>query len=254
MSRDTDLGPVVDARAFCGSSLFGWKVTPSALLRQMDALGIERSVLVPVKPRGYRFEPENARLSRLAAAHRDRFSAWCRVDPWQRDRALAELRRGLDEGAVGLYLDPLEELCPATSELVSPLVALAAERGRPTMVVGGHVRVSDAWQIGELARRHPDAVIIATSGGQINISGAALGEAETMLAEHPNVLMETSGIYREDFIEDQASRFGAGRILFGSGAPVYDRAHELDRIRLAHLAPEARRQMAAGTARRVFGL
>jgi predicted TIM-barrel fold metal-dependent hydrolase len=100
------------------------------------------------------------------------------------------------------------------------------------------VRVSTAWQIGELAGRHPEVTFVATSGGQINISGIALAEAETMLEEHPNVYMDTSGIYREDFIEDMAKRFGAGRILFGSAAPPLNRDLELRRAQWAHLPEE----------------
>jgi len=244
--RDPLPGPVVDAHAPFGPSLFGRTLSLPALLGEMDALGIDRSLLVPQKPPAYALEPANATARAAAAAHPEELDYWCRVDPWQGEDAASLLEEHLDAGAVGLFLHPLEELFAIEDPLVDPLVRLCAERGRPVMVAGGHVRVSTAWQIGALAARFPEVTFVATSGGQINISGVALAEAETMLAEHPNVLMETSGIYREDFIEDMVARFGPERVVWGSGAPPYHRALELRRVWMAHLAPAQAAVLAAG--------
>jgi predicted TIM-barrel fold metal-dependent hydrolase len=238
----------VDVHANFGASLFGTPVEAATLLREMDALGIEVSVLVPQKPPAYHLGPANQAARAAAAAHPDRLRALCRVDPWQGAEALEELRRGLEQGSVGLFLHPHQELFPISDPMLDPLLALCQEHGAPVMVAGGHVRVSTAWQIGELAGRHPEVVVIATSGGQINISGVALGEAETMLEEHPNVFMDTSGIYREDFIEDMAARFGAGRILFGSGSPPFSRDLEKRRAEWAHLTAPERTQILGGNA------
>lgn len=243
----------VDLHAPFGASLHGHPVTRRDMLRGMDRLGIAVSALVPQKPPGYRLGPATRAALAAAARHPDRFRAWARVDPWQ-PGAAAELAEALDRGACGLFLHPLEELFPVNDPRLDPLLGLCGARRVPAMVAGGHVRYSTAWQIGELAARHPGVTIVATSGGQINISGIALGEAETMLAEHANVLMETSGIYREDFIEDMAKRFGAGRILFGSGAPPYDKALELHRGLWAHLPELDRARILAGNAERLLKL
>jgi len=244
----------IDVHCYLGRSLFGTSSSVGSILRDMDRLDIETSVLVTARPRGYRLEPGNRRVAAAVAANPNRFMGWCRVDPWQGARAVAELRRGVGElGLRGLFLHPWEENFPVDGELVEPLVAAAGELGVPVMVVGGHVRVSTAWQIADLAGRHPTVTFVATSAGQINISGAALHEAEVMLAEHDNVLAETSGIYREDFIEDMAARFGAGRILWGSGSPVFSRAFEIKRGEWAHLNDEDRAAILGGNARRLFG-
>jgi predicted TIM-barrel fold metal-dependent hydrolase len=242
----------IDVHRYLGASLFGAKTTASSILKDMERLGIERSVLVPVKPRRYALEPEVERVARAVEANASRFSGWCRVDPWQRERALKLLERGLDElGLVGLFLHPWQEQFQISSSLVDPLVELSVARRKPVMIVGGHVRVSQALQVAELVGRFPEATFIVTSGGQINISGAALGEAEVLMRENPNVMMETSGIYREDFIEDSMRTFGASRVLWGSASPEYDVDFELHRALWAHVDDGARSALLRDNARRV---
>src|SRR5215203_2725392 len=80
-----------------------------------------------------------------------------------------------------------------------------------------------------------DVTFIATHGGQLSISGLLLANAGRMLRANPNVLMETFGIYREDFIEDTVQELGAERVIFGSNAPYMDQGFETLRVRLAHL-------------------
>jgi len=243
----------IDVHCYLGTSLFGVSSTLSQIIREMDRLGIERSVLAPVKPRRYELGPENRRVARAVAKYPSRFAGWCRVDPWQGSRALEQLRIGFDDlGLSGLFLHPWEEQFQISSHIVDPLVVEAGNRGRPVMIVGGHVRVSLALQIAELARRHPSVTFLATSCGQINISGAALYEAELLLREHSNVLMETSGIYREDFIEDCAKKFGAERVVWGSGSPVYDTDFELKRGCWAHVEEGARHMLLYENALRLF--
>ena len=248
----------IDIHAHIGASLFGDEMTAEALLRRMDRLGIDRGVVIPFKPKGYDLAPENDRVLRAVNAHPDRFRAFLRVDPWQGKDAIAEIERfreAIAAGAIrGLFLHPWEETFPVDAPVVRPILAEADRSGLPVMIAGGHVRVSTAWQIGAVARRFPKLTIIATSGGQINISGAALHEAEVMLREHPNVLMETSGIYREDFIEDIARELGAHRIVFGSGAPIYDLQLELLRVRKAHLPPESIAQISGRNAETLLAL
>jgi predicted TIM-barrel fold metal-dependent hydrolase len=234
-------GPLIDAHAHIGRSLFGVGQSVDDLLASMAQSGIVLSVAVPLKPRDYHLGPENDRVAAAVRAHPDRLRGFVRVDPWQGADALRELRRGLDDlGLVGLYLHPFEEQFAANDEVVFPLVAELRERGLPLLLAGGYPSFSHPSQIGDLAREFPDVTIIATHGGQLNISGLLLADAGRMLRSHPNVIMETSGIYREDFIEDTVAELGPNRVVFGSNSPYMDQAFEVTRVRLAHLDDAAK--------------
>jgi len=93
-----------------------------------------------------------------------------------------------------------------------------------------------------------------THGGQINISGLGQADALEVLRRYANVCIETSGVYRQDFLEDLAGNFGPERVLFGSTSPRMDIRLEIERVRWANLPDEAKEQILAGNASRVFKL
>jgi predicted TIM-barrel fold metal-dependent hydrolase len=253
-ARDAWDGPLFDAHAHIGRSLFGHEQTVADQLQSMDEHGIARAILVPLKPVGYHLEPENDRIAGAVAAHPDRFVGFARVDPWQGDATLAEARRALSLGLVGLFLHPFEEQFAANDEIVFPLMELLRERAYPLLLAGGYPGFSHPSQIGDLARQFPDVTIIATHGGQLNISGLLLADAGRMLRANPNVMMETSGIYREDFIEDTVKELGAERVVFGSNSPYMDAGFETLRVRLAHLSADEKALLGHANLERILRL
>lgn len=245
---------IIDIHVHEGKSLLGYELDIQKLLDNMQKTGIDRAVLHPFKPYDYHFEPENSRISEIVKKHPDKFHAFGRIDPWRRDYAISEIKRIFEElNFVGIFLHPMEEQFSLTSPILHPVLNLMREYKKPVMVSGGHVRVSHPRQIEYIAGEYPDITFIATSGGQINISGMMLGEAEAMLTNRPNVYMETSGIYRRDFIERMTKKLGAERILFGSGAPYYDQAFELERIKTAEIPEEEIKKILGENALRELG-
>jgi uncharacterized protein len=245
---------IVDVFTFLGESLHGYAQTPEQLLARLDEVGVDRAVVCPVKPRDYQLGPENRRLAE-AARSSGRLIWFARIDPLQGAAALAELDRAVTElEARGLFLHPWEETFRISSPEVDPLAARAAELGIPLLVATGYPWVSEAAQVGELARRFPSLQIVMTHGGQINISGLGQADAWQVLRQRPNVSIETSGVYRQDFIEDVARDIGADRILFGSSAPRMDPRLEIERVRSARLPDEDRALMLGGNAERLLKL
>lgn len=244
-----------DAHAHLGTSLFGVGVSEQDLLASMDENGIAQAILSPLKPRDYHFGPENDRIAGAVRAHPAIFSGFARVDPWQGEAAVAELRRALDQlGMIGLYLHPFEEQFAANDEITFPLLDLLQERGLPLMVAGGYPTFSHPSQIADLARQFSGLTIIATHGGQINISGMLLADALRTLRANPNVIMETSGIYREDFIEDTIAELGPDRVIWGSNTPYFDQGFETTRVRMGHLSDEVKGQIGRENVRRICRL
>lgn len=227
---------LIDAHAHLGTSLFGVEVSMDDLLASMAENDIDQAILIPLKPRDYHFGPENRRIATAVQTDPTKFTGFARVDPWQRQAAVDELRRCIDElGMIGLYLHPFEEQFAANDEISFPLLNVLEERGLPLMIAGGYPTFSHPSQIADLARQFPNLTIIATHGGQINISGMLLADALRTMRTNPNVIMETSGIYREDFIEDTIAELGAERVVWGSNTPYMDQGFETTRVRMAHL-------------------
>ena len=246
---------IVDSRVYLGSCLFGYGQSVDEVLSNMDRLGIDRAVLAPVKPHQYRLGPANDLVAECVAQHPDRLVALCRVDPWQGEASVTEVRRCLGElGACGVYLDPWEENFQVNEDIVLPLVEEAGHHSRPVVVNGGHVRVSHPTQIWDLARRFPDVQIVAGNGGQINICGMLLSETRRMLEACPNVVIDTAGTYREDFLEEIVTEVGEERVLFASGSPVYDQEFEMARVRLAHLNATQKAKVWGSNALAAFGI
>jgi predicted TIM-barrel fold metal-dependent hydrolase len=233
--------------------LFGYGQTGEELVERLDAADVERAIVCPVRPRGYHLAPANDVVAD-AMSRQPRFIGLARVDPNLDEHALVELDRALGMGLTGLFLHPWEENFRINGPRVDGLLARCAELQMPVVVATGYPWVSEAAQVGDLARRYPSVPIVMTHGGQINISGLGQADALAVLRRHANVCIETSGVYRQDFLEDVARDIGPRRILFGSSAPRMDIRLEVERIRWAKV-PEADRALMLGdNARRVFRL
>jgi predicted TIM-barrel fold metal-dependent hydrolase len=234
----------VDSLTFVGESLFGQRATVDELLRMLDETEVERAVVCPFRPRSYRLEEANDVVAAAVERHPDRLIGFARVDPNLGDAAAGELARATAElGLRGLYLHPWEETFRVNDVRVDELLDGFA---LPVIVAAGYPWLSEGLQVGELARRHPDVRVIATNGCQINISGLGQTDAELALAANPNLVVQTTGVYREDFIEGVAARFGPERLLYASGFPLFDPRLEVLRVRWAPNLGEGDRALALG--------
>ena len=238
---------IFDGLTFLGESLFGYRATAAELLAHMDKAGIDRAVVCPVRPRGYHLGPANEHVAVAVRKHPSRLVGFARVDPNLGDDAVREAYSALGQlGLSGLFLHPWEETFRVSAPLVHPVVEVARDRGVPVIVASGYPWLSEGLQLGELARRFPEVTFIATNGGQINISGLGQTDVELALADRPNLLLQTAGVYREDFLEGVAERFGAERLLFASGFPLMDPRLELRRVQWAHWDDEAKGAILGG--------
>ena len=197
------------------------------LIAALDAAGIDRAIVCPARARGHGYDVENERVAAFVRAHPDRLVGFARVDPLA-PGAEAEVDRARTLGLRGLFLHPWED----TFRITDPAVDRVVD-GLPVIVAAGYPWVSEGLQVGELARRHPETTFVATNGAQINISGLGQQDAELALESSPNLVIQTSGVYREDFLEGVVSRFGAERLLYASAFPRFDPRLELLRVRWA---------------------
>jgi uncharacterized protein len=244
----------IDAFAFVGESLFGYGQSVDELLARLDAAGIDGAIVCPVKPRDYHLAPANDLVAE-GVAGQARLTGLARVDPNRGAQALDELDRTLHTLHLrGLFLHPWEDHFRINGPSMDPILNRCAALGAPVVIATGYPWLSEAAQVGDLARRFPDVQMVMTHGGQINISGLGQADALEVLRRHANVAIETSGVYRQDFLEDVATTLGAERVLFGSNSPLMDVRLEVERARRARLPEHARQLILGGNAQRIFRL
>jgi len=245
----------VDAHVYIGESLFDLGQTLEELLRLMDEAGVDQAVLIGNKPKGYALWEANRAVAEAVRSHPGRFYGMARVDPWQKTVALDELRRARESlDLFGLVLHPWEELFQVSLALVDPLVEYAAGEGMPVMVEAGYPLVSHPLDIAELARRHPQATFIGTHGLQLDGAAFALTDAEVAMRECPNIIMETSGMYAPEVMENLVRNLGAERLVFGSHSPWLDLRLEAERARRLRLTAEEKEVVMGGNILHLLGV
>lgn len=240
-----------DALIYLGTSHYGIALDVATALAGMDAVGTATAIVAPMHPTGGKFTPVNDAVIQAALESDSRLVPLCRIDPWDGASGVAELRRAVAGGARGLFLHPSEEHFRINDALVRPVVNCAAELSLPVMVAAGYHLFAEPLQLGAVAQWAPQIPFIFTNGGQFNISGLAQFDAELAL-RNDNVHVQTSAMYREDFLERVVATFGAERLLYASAAPVFDMTYERGRVDLAHFSDTERALILGGNADRLF--
>jgi predicted TIM-barrel fold metal-dependent hydrolase len=232
---------ILDGLSFIGDSLTMGLVTGDDLVRALDGAQIDRAVVCPLKPRGYHLAAANEYVAAAVAKHEERLIGFARVDPHLGEAAVGELDHAVRVlGLRGLFLHPWEETFRANAPVVEPVMRHAAELRLPVIVATGYPWLSEGPQVGRLAGSFPQLPLVATNGAQMNISGFGQVDAELALRAAPSLRIQTTGVYREDFLEGIEASLGAARMIFATGFPYFDARFELARVRSAHLSDEAK--------------
>jgi uncharacterized protein len=246
------MADILDAHVHIGRSIQGFGHDVPRVLAEMDRLGIELAIVVPVRPYDYVYRSQNDLVAQARRDHPDRFYAVGRVDPRLTDAAVEAERCVTDLGLQGIYVDPWEDALCVADHRYDPVLRVCTQYKVPLMVATGYLWVSEAPQVADLARRFPEVPIVMTNGGQINISGLGQRNSWLALAECANVYMTTSGVYREDFLEEVLEQIGHDKVLFGSQSPLFDQDFELHRILWAHVEEAVKEQVLRHNAQRIF--
>jgi uncharacterized protein len=204
---------VLDAHTHLGVDEDGQSLELGALLAALDEVSpAARACTFPLhdpdRHPGYRVP--NDRVLEWAAQSGGRVLPYCRLDP--AEDPLGEARRCLERGARGIKLHPRAQAFEFGIEAADGIFAVAGEAGVPLLVHAGRgMGPMDA--LADVALRHPEVALVLAHAG---IAGQ--GMFATRLADHPNVLYDTSCLSPFDVIELFA-RVPAERIVFASDVP-----------------------------------
>lgn len=236
---------IIDAHAMLGNETY-LALDAAELLRRMDAAGVEIAI---ARPMGSGLIVDNRAGNDLVLSAGPRIRGLATVNPWWGNRALDELERARDLGAVGIFLDPLRQGFFPTEDVATPIYHRAAEFGWPIMFRTGAYIFADVIAVVEVARRFPQTDFIAGFGGYADM----WFEVTQAIGAAPNLHLDASMLWAEG-IEEVITAHGPSRVLFGGAEPRNRYGVCLRSLGLLDLPDAARRAILHENAERIFSL
>ena len=240
---------IVDAHLHVDElAALGWQLEATECLRRMDEAGISRGIVMTIVD-APEVNPDAIQLiADACAAHPDRLDAFARIHPWYGDRSVALLEEAFALGFKGLKLHPVSTLAHPAGEETLRLIRIAAEHNAPTLFHCGDEPMSTPLSVARAAAACPEAtIILGHMGGYFHVD-----EALDVAERHPNVLLETSAMPYPAKVAEAVDRIGPERVLYASDGPACSPRIEVEKVRLAGLAPEAERLVFADNTLRVL--
>jgi L-fuconolactonase len=202
------------------------EAAPEALLEQMAANDVDRTVLVQVIY--YRWD--NRYAAHVRETYPDKFTAVCRVNPedpaapdhlsyWTEERGFHGVRLSpAVDGSGDWFTDPL----------MDPLFRRAADLGVPMLILTRPPRLPD---LAALLERHPDLDVAVDHMADVTLDDPAGIRALLELARYPRVhvkISHTWSISRHEYpwrdaqelVERVYQAFGARRLMWGTDWPM----------------------------------
>jgi uncharacterized protein len=205
-------------------------------LSRCDEAGIGRSNLLAAFNSDY--SVANKAVGQLVASRPDRFYGFAFVHAERdRGRILSMVRSAVSAfGFCGIKVHRYDarisrEICETARHLRLPVLYDPM----------GEVSVAEL-----LATEFRDVNFIIPHLGSFADDWHAQLAFTSLLADHPNIYTDTSGIRRFDLLVRALRGAGPHKVLFGSDGPWLHPGVELAKVELLHLSPSARRLVLAG--------
>ena len=226
------------------------------LIEYADRMRVERLVVFMGWPFSYNPSPDELRRQndQVLEAIRDwshRAFGYVYVSPEHVDSSLKEIDRCVANGPmVGIKLWVAKK---CSDRSLDPIIELATQLQVPIYqhtwlkITGNLPGESTASDLAELARRHPEAMLIC---------GHAGGDWEQgirAIRAHKNVYLETAGGDPTAGIVEMAVReLGAQRVVYGSDAGGRSFASQLAKVESAEISDREKEQILGGNLRRLL--
>jgi uncharacterized protein len=196
-------------------------------LMRADRAGIDHTVLLPVFTSDYRLA--NRELAGIVARQPRRFSGYAMVHPVRdKGRILSMIREAVEEfGFLGIKVHRHDarltrEICDAAQVFSLPVL---------------YDVMGETATIEMVAPEYRSVQFIVPHLGSFGDDFRAHLALIDIMARHPNVHADTSGVRRFDYLVELIKRVGPSRLLFGSDGPWLHPGVELAKVRMLGLDP-----------------
>jgi len=235
------------------------------LLEAMDRDGVDWAVVMGMGWTDYETAVEaNDYIIQAVGEHPDRLTGFCSVNPAWGEPAVAEAKRCLAAGLVGigeLHADT-QGFDITDAGTMAPVMDLARVNGLPVLVhasepVGHQYPGKGSATPDKLYRfiqNFPDNVIICAHWGGGLPFYSLMPEVPDVLK---NVYFDSAAspfLYRPEVFSAVAELAGAGKVLFASDYPLMEASRPLQQVRGAGLAPDVEAALLSGNAARLLNL
>jgi predicted TIM-barrel fold metal-dependent hydrolase len=226
----------------------GWKLDADECVRRLDEAGIARGVVMTIVDAPEVNPNALELLVDACAAFPGRLEAFARIHPWYGDESVALLERAFSLGFKGLKLHPVSTIAHPADEATLRLIRVAAAHDAPTLFHCGDEPMTTPYAIAPAAAACSEAtIILGHMGGYFHVD-----EAIEVAERHGNVVLETSAMPYPAKIREAVERVGAARVLYASDGPACSPRIEVEKVRLAGLAPDDEALVFAGNAIRIL--
>ncbi|MFH1476285.1 MAG: amidohydrolase family protein [Verrucomicrobiota bacterium] len=238
---------IIDAHVYLGTGAH-LRQTSAELLARMDEAAVIAAIAAPVDRY---LAVDNAAGNRLmlkaVARCSGRLFGMACANPWFGRKALREARQALQAGLSALVIHSVYQGFRLSDHLVDPLLGLAAEFQVPVYAHTGTAGIAEPFHVAELARRFPDVAFIMLHAGASDYYADAVSAMEY----GANLWLETSRNGPANFCLFKNAGL-TERLLFGSSAPEYIPAVEIQTLCDVFTTADEREAILSRNVRRVF--
>jgi len=239
----------IDCYCSLGLPLKGQFLRPAAgpkeLLKAMDKAGIGQALVWHLAQRDWSPLEGNAMLERMIRPYRNLFGTWALL-PRETDEIPApdQLIRKMARTRIrSLIVFPAAHRFVLCGDSLGDYLEEAVRRRIPLILSGS------PWEQNySLLREFPRLTCIIADVG---IWGSDRF-FRPLIAKYPNVHIEISSYILDGGIESFVKRYGAERMLFGSGFPAYDHGGVMLALRHARISEKDKAAIAAGNMQRIL--
>ena len=218
---------------------------PAQLLAEMDRAGIQQALTFHAS--GQHHSPEDGnRLALEATADSDRLTpCWVGQPHHTGEMPPSEdlVRQMRDAGAGALRLFPTEHQFRLGEWTCGELFDALADSGCPVLMSISHTN----WdEIASVLEAHPTLNLIV-----LDVYYRVDRHAYPLMARFPGLRIETATYCGHREVEKVCERFGADRLVFGTGLPLRDPGAAISRIMYAEVSDDEKAVIASGNLRRL---
>ncbi len=229
--------------------------TADDLLREMDRMGIAEALVYSSHARYCHPREGNLQLLEQIEGHRDRLQpCWMLLPSGSGELPAPDklVRQMRDNGVRAGRILPGQHIFPLSERVLRPLLEALEEEGIPLIIDLEHQHWSELapWDnIFAICQAHRQLPVIL-----LRECGAVTRALYPVWDAFANLYLETSYLQTARSLEEICERFGAERLLLGSGMPEYDAGGAVATVQASAISDEQRAAIGGNNARKLLGL